>query len=91
MGSVLVEEDGTTFVMGHVEAIRQKARGNVVRHLQEVKNMPFPHNLILESIFFSPSGSRVPVVDAESPLHNQTGCRVLIETVIVKRCSRFPS
>ena len=87
---VLVEEDCTTCVMGHVEAIREKLVVNVVRCRLQGNDMPPSCNLLLKGIFFSPSGSRVPVVDAESPLHNRTGSKVLIGTVLVRRCSRFP-
>ena len=62
---VLVEEDCTTCVMGHVEAIREKLLINVVRRHLQGNDMPPSCNLFLEGIFFSPSGSRVPVADAE--------------------------
>ena len=64
---VLVEENCTTCVMGHVEAVREKLVVNVVGRLLQGNDMPLSCNLFLEGIFFSPSGSRVPVVDAESP------------------------
>ena len=70
---VLVEENCTTCVMGHVEAIREKLVINVVGRLLQGNDMPPFCNLFPEGIFFSPSGSKVPVVDAESPLHNRTG------------------
>ena len=87
---VLVEENRATCVMGHVEAIREKLVVNVVRCFLEGNDMPSSCNLLFEGIFFSPTESRVPVVDAESPLHNRTGSKVLIGTVHVRRCSRFP-
>ena len=67
--SVLIEENRATCVMGHVEAIREKLVVNVVGRLLQGNYMPPSCDLFLEGIFFSPSGSRVPVVDAESPLH----------------------
>ena len=87
---VLVEENCTTCVMGHVEAIREKLVVNVVGRLLQGNDMPLPCNLFFEGIFFSPSGSRVRVVDAESPVDNRTGSKMLIGTVHVRRCSRFP-
>ena len=87
---VLVEEDCTTCVMGHVEANREKLVVNVVRRLLQGNDMPPSCNLFLESIFFSRTGSRVPVVDAESLLHNRTGRKVFTRTVHVGRCSMFP-
>ena len=87
---VLVEENCTTCVMGHVEAIRKKIVVNAVRRLLQGKDTPPSCNLFLKGIFFSTSGSSVPVVDAESPLHNRTSSKVLIGTVFVRRCSTFP-
>ena len=50
---VLVEEDCTTCVMGHVEAIREKLVVNVVRRLLQGKDMPPSWNSCLEGIFLS--------------------------------------
>ena len=88
---VLVEENCTTCVMGHVEAIREKLVVNVVGPLLQGNDMPPSCNLFFKGTFFSPSRSRVPVVDAESPLHNRTGSKVLIGTVHARRCSSFLS
>ena len=49
---VLVEEDCTTCVMGHVEAICEKVVVNVVRRLLQGNDMPPSCNLFLEGIFF---------------------------------------
>ena len=76
--------------MGHVEAIREKLVVNVVGRLLQGNDMLPSCNLFLKGIFFSPSGSRVPVVDAESLLHNRTGSKSFTGTVLVRRCSRFP-
>ena len=40
--------------------------------------MPPSCNLF-ESIFFSPTGFRIPIVDTESPLHNRTGRTLLLD------------
>ena len=87
---VFVEENCTTCVMGHVEAIREKLVVNVVGRFLKGNDMHPSCNLFFEGIFLSPSGSTVPVVDAESPLHNRTSSKVLIGTVHVRRSSRFP-
>ena len=87
---VLVEENRAACVMGHVEAIREKLVVDVVRRLLQGNDMPPSCNLFLEGIFFSPTGSRFPVVDAESPLHNRTGRKVFTGTVFVRRCIMFP-
>ena len=88
--SVLVEENRTTCVSGHVEAICEKFVVDVVRRFLQGNDMPRSYNLLFESNFISPTGSRVPVVDVESLLHNRTGRRVLIGTVHVRRGSVFP-
>ena len=74
---ILVEENCTTCVMGHVEAIREKLVVNVVGRLVQDNDMPPSCNLFLVS--------RVPIVDAESPLYGRTGSKVLIGTVLVRR------
>ena len=53
---VLVEEDCTTCVMGHVEAIREKLVVNVVRRLLQGNDMPPSCNLFLKGIFFPRRG-----------------------------------
>ena len=87
---VLIEENCTSCVMGHVEAIREKLVVDIFGSLLQGNDLPPSCNCFCEGIFFSPSGSRVPVVDAVSPLRNRTGSKVLIGTVHVRRCSRFP-
>ena len=87
---VLVEEDCTTCVMSHVEAIREKLVVNVVRRFLQRNDMPPSCNLLFEGIFFLPTGSRVPSAHAESPLHNRTGRKAFTGTVHVRRGSVFP-
>ena len=53
--SVLVEEDCTICVMGHVEAIREKLVVNVVRRLLQGNDMPPACILLFEGIYFSAS------------------------------------
>ena len=64
---VLVEENRAICVMGHVKAIREKLVVNMFGRLLQSNDMPLSCNLFLEGIYFSPTGPRVPVVDAESP------------------------
>ena len=89
VNGVLVEENRANCVMGHVEAIREKLVVNILGRLLQVNDMPLSCNLFLEGIYFSPSGSRVPVVDAEPPLHNRTDRKALTGTVHVRRGSVF--
>ena len=87
---VLVEENRATCVMGHVEAIREKLVVNIYSDAScKVMICHLPAILLFEGIFFSPTGSRVPVVDAESPLHNRTGRNAFAGTVHVRRGSVF--
>ena len=53
---VLVEENCTTCVMGHVEAIREKLVVDVVGCLLQGNDMPPSRNLFLEGIFFPRRG-----------------------------------
>ena len=85
--SVLTEENRATCIMGRVEAIREKLVVNIFGRLQQGRVMP-PSDILFEDIF-SPTGSGVPVVGAESPLHNRTGRKVFIGTVHVRGSSRF--
>ena len=75
--------------MGHVEAICEKLVVDVVRRFMQGNDMPPSCNSLFEGIFFSPTGSRVPVVDAESPLHNRTDRQAFAGTVHVRRGSVF--
>ena len=71
---VLVEENRRSLrKVGHVEAIREKLVVDVVRRFLQGNDMPPFCNLMFEAIFFSPTGSRVPVVDAESPSAQSNG------------------
>ena len=67
--------------MGHVEASREKLVVNTFGRLLQGNDMPHSFNLFFEGIFFSPSFSRVPIVDAESLLHNWSGSKMLVGTV----------
>ena len=86
---VLVEEDCTTCAMGHMEAIRENLVVNVVRRFLQGNDMSPACNLLCEGIFFH-EWSRVPIVDATSPLHNRPGRKVFTRTVLVGRSSMFP-
>ena len=86
---VLVEENRTTCVMGHVEAIREKLVVNILGRLLQGNDMPLCCNVLFEGIFFLPAGSRVPAVDAESPLRNRTSRKTFLELFHVRRGSVF--
>ena len=88
--NVFVEEDCTTCVMGHLEPIREKLGVNIHGRLLQGNDMPPSCNLLFEGIFFSPTVTKVPVVDAKAPLHNRTGRKAFTGTVHVRRGSVFP-
>ena len=58
--SVLVDEDRAARIVGHLEAIREKLVVNVVRRFLYGNEVPPSCHLL----FDSPTGSRVPIVDA---------------------------
>ena len=66
---VLVEENRATCVMGHVEPTYKNVMIDILRCLLQGNDMPPACNLLFEGIFFSASGPRVPVVEAEPLLH----------------------
>ena len=84
-----MEENRATCVMDHVEAIREKLVINIFGRLLRSSDMPLSCNLLFEGIFFPPTVSRIPVVDAESPLHNRTGRKAFSGTFQVRRGSVF--
>ena len=61
---------------------------NIFGRLLQGNDVPPSCNLLFEGIFFSPTGSRVPVVDAESPLHNRTGRKAFTRTCFLSDASR---
>ena len=67
---VLVEENRTASKVGHMKAFMKDFVFDIVRCFLKGNEVPLSCNLFLEGTFFSTSGPRVPVVDAESPLHN---------------------
>ena len=66
---VLVEENRAVCTMSHVEPTSKKVMIDILSCLLQRNDMSLTCNLFLEGIFFSPSVSRVSVVDAEPPLH----------------------
>ena len=66
---VLVEENRAARIVGHVKSFLKNFMINIVRCFLQGNNMPFPRNLFLKCVFPPTSGPRVPVVDAEPPLH----------------------
>ena len=67
---VLVEENRAACVMGHVKSFLKNVMINILGCLLQGHDMPTSCNLLFGGIFFPTSGSIVPVVDAESLLHN---------------------
>ena len=67
--SVLVEQDCTPSIMGHVEPIREKLVVNILNRFLQCDDMPLAFDSLLDGAFSSTSGSWVPVVDAEPFLY----------------------
>ena len=85
---VLVEENCTTCVMGHVVPTCEKVVVNVVGRLLQGNDVSHSCNLFLEGIFFFTSGPRVPVVDGEPLLHRWQSRKMFVSTVCLTRSSR---
>ena len=66
---VLVEENCATFVMGHVEPTSKNVIVDILRCLLQGNDVPPACNQLFQGIFFSASGSRVPVLDTRRLLH----------------------
>ena len=79
--SVLIAQDSTASIMGHIEMICQELVLKVNSCLLQCDDVPFPRNVLLDGTFFSTSRSWIPVVDAESFLHRRTIRHVVVETV----------
>ena len=83
----LLKRIAQTCVMGHVEAIREKLVVNILGRLLQGNYMPLSCNLLFKGIFLSPTGSSIPIVDAESPLHKRTGREAFFGTFQARRDS----
>ena len=66
---VLIEENRAACIMGHVEPTCKNVMIAILGCLLQGNDMPPACNLLFEGIFFSASGPRVPVVDADPLLH----------------------
>ena len=66
---VLVEENRAACIMGHVEATCKNVMINIFGRVLQSNDLPPAYNMFFEGIFF-PRRSWVPVVEAESFLHN---------------------
>ena len=65
MKGVLVEQNRTTSIMSHKEAIRQVVVINVFDSFLQGDDVSFHRNVLFDGIFSSASRSWVPIVDAE--------------------------
>ena len=66
---ILIEENRAACEVGHVESFCENVMIHIVRRFLQGNDMPFHRNLFFKCVFFSTSGPRVPVVDAEPLLH----------------------
>ena len=72
VGGVLVEENRAPSEMGHVEPTSKNVVVDILRCFLQSDDVPHACDLLLEGIFFSASGSRVPIVDTQTLLHRRT-------------------
>ena len=94
-----IEKDRATCVMSHVEPTCKNVMIDRSGRFLQGNDMPPACNLFFEGILLSASGSRVPVVDAESPLRKWSGSKMLVGTVCFlfrrrfapARCASFSS
>ena len=86
---VLVEENRTACKVVHVKSFMKNFVFDIFGSFMQGNDMPPSCNSLFEGIFLSPTGSRVPVVDAESPLYNRTDRQAFAGTVHVRRGSVF--
>ena len=87
--SVLVEEH-RAFVVGHMEPICQNIMVDILNCFLQCDDVPFTCDMLLKGIFFSASGSWIPVVDAETLLHRRTIRHIFVEAVCLRRCNVSP-
>ena len=66
---VLVEENRAARKVGHVKSFMKNFVFDILRSLLQGNDMLLSSHLFLDSIFLSTSGPRIPVVNAEPPLH----------------------
>ena len=66
---VLVEENRASSVIGHVEPTSENVMVDILRCFLQSDDVPPACDLLFESIFFSASGTWIPVVDTQTFLH----------------------
>ena len=82
VNSVLIEQDSTTSIMGHIEMTRQVLVLEVLNCLLQSDDGPLPCNVLLDG-FFSSSGSWIPVVDAEPLLFGRSLGHVAVKMILL--------
>ena len=87
--SIFAEQDRTSSIMCHVEAIRQEMVFEVFNCFPEGDDEPFSRNMPFDSSFLSTSRSRVPIIDGEPSLFCQSVGHVVVKTVFLRMAHVF--
>ena len=86
--SIIVEQDRTTSIVCHMEAIRQEPVVEVFNCLLQCDNVPFPRNMFFDSSFFSTPRSWVSIINAESSLLCQSVGHLVVSNDTLERMDR---
>ena len=79
---VLIEENRTSCVVGHVEPTWKNVMIDILGCLLQGNYVSPACNLLLEGIFFSASGPWIPVVDTQPLLHKRTMDILLLKRLV---------
>ena len=90
MKSVLVEQNRTSSIMCHMEAMCQELVVKIFNGFLQGDDVPLRRNVFFDSSFFSASRSWVPIVDAEPSLHCQAIGHISVEAVSCVGWRVFP-
>ena len=85
--SVLVEQNRTPSMMFHIEPIHQVLLVKIFNCFLQDDDVPLHRNVLLDSSFFSASGSWISAVDAEPLLFGQA---IGVEAVFLVGWRMFP-
>ena len=82
---VLIEQDGASSIVCHVEAIRQELMLEVHNTFLWCDDVPFFRNMLVDGSFFSTSRFRVPIVFAEPSLFCQWVGHLVVKSIFLRR------
>ena len=84
----LLNKDGTTSIMCHVEAIRQELVIQVFNCFLQDDDVPIHRNVFFGNSFSTPR-SWAPIINTEPPLFGQSVGHVVVEVVLTAICRVF--